>query len=65
MRESLEYVAAWILVKLLGILPRSLARTIGAEVGTLAYRLLGRLREVAMTNLALAFPEKSVADHER
>ncbi|HTD55559.1 MAG TPA: lysophospholipid acyltransferase family protein, partial [Silvibacterium sp.] len=47
------------------ILPRSLARTIGAEVGTLAYRLLGRLREVAMTNLALAFPEKSVADHER
>jgi len=65
MRESLEYVAAWILVKLLGILPRSLARTIGAAVGTLAYRLLGRLREVAMTNLALAFPEKSVADHER
>jgi Kdo2-lipid IVA lauroyltransferase/acyltransferase len=34
-------------------------------VGTIAYRILGRLREVALTNLALAFPEKPDTEREQ
>jgi Kdo2-lipid IVA lauroyltransferase/acyltransferase len=64
-RERLEFAAAWTLVKFLGAMPRSLARAIGAGVGAMAYRLLGRLREVALTNLALAFPEKADAEREQ
>jgi len=65
MREFLEFAAAWILVKLLGALPRGVARAVGSGVGTVAYRILGRLREVALTNLALAFPEKPDAEREQ
>ena len=65
MRERLEFAAAWILVKLLGALPRGVARAVGSGVGTVAYRILGRLREVALTNLALAFPEKPDAEREQ
>ena len=64
MREFLEFAAAWILVKLLGALPRGVARAVGSGVGTVAYRILGRLREVALTNLALAFPDKPDAERE-
>ncbi|MBV8673680.1 MAG: lysophospholipid acyltransferase family protein [Acidobacteriaceae bacterium] len=65
MRESLEFAAAWMLVKLLGAMPRALCRAVGASVGSAAYRILGRLREVALTNLALAFPEKPDAEREQ
>ncbi len=65
MRESLEFAAVWILVELLGVMPRRLSRTVGAGVGALACRLLGRLREVGLINLALAFPEKPDAEREQ
>ena len=65
MRENLEFAIVWTLVKLLGSLPRRWARTLGAGVGAAAYSLLGRLRKVGLTNLGLAFPEKTVAEREQ
>src|SRR5271170_1600715 len=65
MRENLEFAVVWTLVKLLGALPRGWARVLGALVGAAAHRLLGRLGKVGLTNLELAFPEKSIAERER
>jgi Kdo2-lipid IVA lauroyltransferase/acyltransferase len=65
MRESLEFAFAWILVKLLGAMPRRWARALGSLIGSLAFALLGRLRRVGLTNLELAFPEKSATDREQ
>ncbi len=57
MRESLEYAGAWVGVKLLGILPRSVARFVGAQFAFIAYALRPPLRQAAMFNLKLAFPD--------
>ncbi|HXM68109.1 MAG TPA: lysophospholipid acyltransferase family protein [Candidatus Acidoferrum sp.] len=62
MRQRLEYAAAWPFIKILGILPRPLARATGVGLAWLVYLLHARLREVGMRNLALAFPEKSEAE---
>lgn len=55
----------WLLVTVLGMLPRNLARAVGAAIGGVAYTALGRLRRVGLRNLQLAFPEKSAAERER
>jgi Kdo2-lipid IVA lauroyltransferase/acyltransferase len=65
MRQRLEYAAAWPFIKILGILPRPLARAFGISLGWAVYLLHGRLRRVGMRNLALAFPEKTVAERGR
>lgn len=65
MRESLEFAVVWILVKLLGAIPRRWARAVGFAVGAVAFTILGRLRKVGLTNLELAFPEKSAAEREQ
>ena len=57
MREWLEYVAVWWMAKIFGLLPRRVARGLGASVGAVAYGLLSRLRRVGLRNLELAFPE--------
>ena len=57
MRESLEYAAAWLGLKSLGILPRPLARGVGASCAALAYYLRPPLRRAAIFNLRLAFPQ--------
>ncbi len=44
-------------MRLLGALPRGVARATGAGIGALAYHLLGRLRTTGEHNLALAFPD--------
>ncbi len=62
-RERLEFAVVWVLVHLLGMLPRGVARAVGAAVGALAYRGLERLRKVGLRNLQLAFPE--MAEQER
>ena len=57
MRESLEYVAAWIGLKFLGLLPRPVARFVGATFAAAAYAVRTPLRRSAMFNLRLAFPD--------
>ena len=56
MREWLEYAAAWTGLKILGALPRSVARFVGATVVALAYALRPPLRRAADFNLKFAFP---------
>jgi KDO2-lipid IV(A) lauroyltransferase len=65
MRQRLEYAAAWPFIKILGILPRKLARAFGISLGWIVYLFHVRLRQVGMRNLALAFPEKSVVERAR
>ncbi|MFT4112112.1 MAG: lysophospholipid acyltransferase family protein [Silvibacterium sp.] len=65
MRERLEYSVVWLLVTVLGRLPRPLARALGAGVARLALRTMGRLRRTGLRNLELAFPEKSGPERER
>jgi Kdo2-lipid IVA lauroyltransferase/acyltransferase len=55
----------WIFVHALRLMPRGLARWIGAGVGWFAYAVLGRLRNVGRRNLQLAFPVKSEAEREQ
>ena len=55
----------WLFVHVLRVLPRGLARVVGARIGALAFRVLGRLRRVGLRNLEMAFPEKGVAERER
>lgn len=57
MRERLEYWLVWLCLKTIGNLPRPLARASGITLGLLVYLLHGRLRQVGMRNLALAFPQ--------
>lgn len=65
MRRKLEYAAAWPFIKILGLMPRSLARGFAIGIGGLVYRLHFRLRQVGMRNLEMAFPEKSEAERAR
>ncbi|HZQ91614.1 MAG TPA: lysophospholipid acyltransferase family protein [Terriglobales bacterium] len=65
MREWLEYVPVWLLLRVLGLLPRSAARAVGIAVGRLVYWLHPRLRRVGARNLELAFPEKSAGERAR
>ena len=60
----LEYIPVRVLFALLGLLPRRAALRVGAGLGRLAYRLAGGLRRVALRNLEIAFPEKTLDDRE-
>ncbi len=59
LRHRLEYVPVWILVHVLAVLPRPLARFAGMSMGWAVWLLFGRLRRVGMRNQQIAFPEKS------
>ena len=65
MRDWLEYAPVWLIVKVLGLLPRPLARACGSPLAQAIYLLHRRLRRVGMRNLELAFPEKSVGDRRK
>ncbi len=65
MREWIEYAAAWIGVKSLGLLPRPAARFAGASFAAAAYAFRAPLRRAAMFNLSLAFPDWSDAKRKR
>lgn len=65
MRRRFEYTAAWIAVKTLGLLPRPLARMVGAAVARVAYLLRPPLRRAATINLRIAFPDWSAKRHRR
>ncbi len=59
MREWLEYAVAWVGIKSLGLLPRPVARFVGATFASAAYTVRTPLRRAAMFNLHLAFPDWS------
>ena len=59
LRHRLEYVPVWVLVHVLAVLPRPLARLAGMSMGWAVWLLFGRLRRVGMRNQQIAFPEKS------
>src|SRR5712692_6661233 len=65
MGEWLEYAAAWLALKSLGLLPRALARAVGAQVVALAYLFRPPLHRAAAFNLRLAFPEWTAAQRRR
>jgi KDO2-lipid IV(A) lauroyltransferase len=60
LRNSLEFIPAWILLKFLGLLPRAAAIWSGKLIARAAYHLHGRLRRVGHRNLNLAMPELTV-----
>ena len=65
MRQRAEYALVWVMVRLMGSLPRSVARAVGAAIGWAAYFSAPRLRKVGQKNLELAFPEKSESERRR
>jgi KDO2-lipid IV(A) lauroyltransferase len=64
LRQRMEYAALRSLLRLLGLPPHSIARSIGAGIGAIAYRAVPRLRRIGLRNLQLAFPEKSLQERE-
>ncbi|HET7892696.1 MAG TPA: lysophospholipid acyltransferase family protein [Candidatus Sulfotelmatobacter sp.] len=65
MRRKLEYAAAWPFIKILGLMPRPLSRAFAIVIAQVVYLLHFRLRQVGMRNLAMVFPEKSLAERRR
>ncbi|HKE09276.1 MAG TPA: lysophospholipid acyltransferase family protein [Candidatus Acidoferrum sp.] len=62
MMEWLHYAVAWAFVKTLGVLPRSVARSLAAGTTRLLLLLMPKLRKTAEFNLRLAFPEWTNAE---
>ncbi len=58
MRHRAEFAVVWLLVETFRLLPRDVARWLGAGVGFLAFLTLRRLRKTGERNLLLAFPER-------
>jgi Kdo2-lipid IVA lauroyltransferase/acyltransferase len=65
MRERLEYAAAWGTLKVLGWLPRPVARWKAARLAAILFRIRPGWRRAALRNLRLAFPEWSEAERAR
>jgi Kdo2-lipid IVA lauroyltransferase/acyltransferase len=64
-RERVEFAVVWVAVHLMRLLPRRLARAVGAGIAAVAFRAFGRLRGVGVRNLKLAFPEMPEGEQER
>ncbi len=56
-RHWIEFIPAWVVLKFLGVIPRSLARGLGDVFAGLSYAFWPRLRKIGMFNLRLAFPQ--------
>lgn len=65
LRNQLEFIAAWLLLKLLGLLPRRTAIFLSRVIGRIAYYLNGRLRRTAHRNLILAMPEMEAGERRK
>lgn len=57
MMEWLQYAVAWTFVKVLGALPRPMARWLAAGATRLLLFFMPKMRKTAVFNLRLAFPE--------
>jgi KDO2-lipid IV(A) lauroyltransferase len=65
LRYRLEYALAWGLLKIVGALPRPLARAAGISIAWTVYLLHGKLRRVGMRNLELAFRDRSRRERKK
>lgn len=65
MRHRLEYAPVWLLVRVLGLLPASVARAAGIVLARMVYLLHRRLRRAGMRNLQLAFPQRAASERRR
>jgi KDO2-lipid IV(A) lauroyltransferase len=65
MLYRLQYLPLLFLVRLIGILPRPLARAVGIVIGRMVYYAHPRLRRVGLRNLEMAFPDKPLAERRR
>lgn len=65
MRKWLEFAGAWLALRTLGLLPRPLARGMGAALARALYWFRPPLRRAAMFNLRLAFPDWTDAQRRR
>src|SRR6202789_3319351 len=65
MRQRLEFILVFVLVRGLGALPRRWARAAGAGLGALAFVLTSRLRRTGERNLQLAYPASDDAWRKR
>jgi Kdo2-lipid IVA lauroyltransferase/acyltransferase len=65
LRYRLEYALAWVLIKIVGALPRPLARAAGIAIAWIVYSVHRKLRRVGMRNLELALPEKSRRERKK
>ena len=65
MGDRLLYIPVALLVRLIGALPRPMARGAGILMGGAVYHLHLRLRRVGMRNLQLAFPEKTKKERRK
>lgn len=63
-REQIEYAALWLALKVVGAMPRPIARFVGARTAAFLLRLRPQLRRFAMENLRLAFPDWSDAQRQ-
>jgi Kdo2-lipid IVA lauroyltransferase/acyltransferase len=64
MIERIQYAVAWAFVKMLGVLPRPVARWLAGGSVRLLLLLLPKMRKTAEFNLRLAFPEWSDAQRQ-
>jgi KDO2-lipid IV(A) lauroyltransferase len=62
MRENLEYWLVVSVARILGRMPRGLARLLANAIAFTVYWAFGRLRRVGVRNLELALPELSPAE---
>jgi len=62
MLYRLQYLPLALLVRLVGVLPRPLARGVGITLGRVVYLIHPRLRRVGLRNLEMAFPDKTLAE---
>jgi KDO2-lipid IV(A) lauroyltransferase len=63
--QLVQYAAAWLVLKGLGLLPRRAALAVGRAVGRVAYHVAGGLRRTGYRNLGLAFPQLGGAERRR
>lgn len=65
MRHRLEYALVWPAVKVLGLLPRPVARFAALVLAGTVYYLHPRLRRVGLRNLEIAMPELPLKERRR
>lgn len=65
MREKIEFLLVLAVARVLGWMPRRLARLFAGVLAWVAYRSFGRLHRVGRRNLELALPELSAEEHNR